>query len=50
MQKAGIPKLMRCLQCGNKVIIRRVKNKKKGHVKPLWCYVCKERTKHLELN
>jgi len=40
-----------CLQCGNVTSIfrRNCKGKKLGHIKPLWCYKCKDVTNHYEV-
>ncbi|MBQ4263130.1 MAG: hypothetical protein IJB83_02660 [Bacilli bacterium] len=42
--------MLKCLKCANVQTIRRRKSrlKKDGHIKHLWCWKCKERTKHLE--
>ena len=41
-----------CPQCGNLTTIQRKigKAKKVGHIKDLYCYVCKEVTKQYEIN
>lgn len=51
--RSGIPttaKRLRC-GCGNIQIIHRRKDRDKraGHCKPLWCFKCEKRTKHVEL-
>lgn len=40
-----------CPKCGNIQIIFRkiVRRKKYGHIKDLWCFKCKEVTKHIEI-
>ena len=40
-----------CLNCGNIDIIQRLYYHKKsiGHIKDLWCYKCKEKTKNYEI-
>ena len=40
-----------CLQCGNIVVIHRIISHKRcvGHIKDLWCYKCKDTTKHYEI-
>lgn len=39
-----------CQQCGSKFPIPRIKKQReKGHVKTLYCVVCKERTYHVEV-
>lgn len=39
-----------CLNCGNIDTIQRVKcSKGFGHIKDLWCYKCKNVTKHYEI-
>lgn len=42
---------LRCPKCKNKQSInrRRCLLKKAGHIKTLWCPICKKRTKHIEL-
>lgn len=39
-----------CPKCGNENHIQRRKKllKSNGHIKDLWCHVCKETTKHVE--
>lgn len=39
-----------CKKCSNKVSIFRLSSKQKqqNHIKTLYCYKCKERTKHKE--
>ena len=39
-----------CTNCGNTYFLGRDKGKqrKNGHIKDLWCPVCKEVTKHIE--
>lgn len=45
-------KELKCGICGNKQIIPRRKNKNRsiGHIKHLWCYICKDLTAHCEIN
>jgi len=44
---------LQCPCCNTVVPIRRKKHpaklKAKGHIKDLWCYVCKAETKHVEV-
>ena len=46
-----IETFLECEICGNKTSIQRrmANQKKKGHIKHLYCYKCKERTPHIEL-
>jgi hypothetical protein len=39
-----------CTECGTRFTIYRRKDRLKeaGHIKHLYCYVCKARTKHIE--
>lgn len=47
-----ILKELRCEECGNKQIISRKENKNKsfGHIKHIWCHLCKEITPHKEID
>ena len=44
-------RVFKCTGCGSKALApkRRAKTRK-GHIKPLWCYRCKKRTLHRQLN
>lgn len=46
-----VQKTLECADCGTKQKIWRKKNKNQpsGHIKHLYCCVCKKRTEHLEL-
>lgn len=46
-----VGKELKCLECGAKDTIQRPqhRNKKAGHIKTLWCIICKKRTHHKEL-
>ena len=41
-----------CPKCKNVQYINRrtCKLKRYGHIKPLWCYKCKKRTRHIEID
>lgn len=41
-----------CEACGHIFLIPRrgMRNKKAGHRKKLWCFVCRKRTTHVELH
>lgn len=43
---------LRCSGCNNITSIQRIKGRarKSGHEKHLWCFRCKDRTKHIEIN
>lgn len=45
-------KKLECTECKNIQTIRRLasKNKKVGHIKDLWCIMCKKVTPHKELS
>jgi hypothetical protein len=45
-------KRLRCKRCGVVCRIWRQpsRNKPAGHIKSLWCYRCKQRVPHVELN
>ena len=45
-------KRMRCTSCGNEIVIFRktTSNRKKGHLKFLYCYICKRDVNHREMN
>ena len=42
---------LRCLNCGTIQTIQRIRGRerKKGHVKHLWCIACKDRMPHEEM-
>jgi hypothetical protein len=50
--KRTVRKYLRCIECGEVfVIYRRIgHNRKKNHIKNLYCYKCKKVTQHRELN
>jgi hypothetical protein len=39
-----------CEKCGftQSISRKRSKQRPRGHIKDIWCYKCKERTKHVE--
>lgn len=41
---------LRCQACGSRYVVYRKKGRlrPRGHIKHLWCIVCKERTPHIE--
>ncbi len=47
-----IQKSLKCRPCKNVQIIYRVRgnNRKRGHIKTIYCYKCKKKTPHIELN
>lgn len=49
--KMFVGKRLRCLQCENVQTIyrRKCKNRSAGHIKHLYCVVCKSRVGHIEL-
>lgn len=44
-------RLMRCEQCGVVVTVTKKPNRKTpvGHVKHMYCYKCRQRTKHIQI-
>lgn len=46
-----VAKEIMCLDCETVQIIHRLKgrNRKRGHIKHIWCFVCKGRKPHQEL-
>ena len=50
MKKAVMRKYLRCSECDAVMPIYRRKssNRPNGHIKDLWCYKCKNETKHVE--
>lgn len=47
---AVIQKKLRCPECGNVAIIHRRENRNRpnGHIKHMWCFICKKVTGHVE--
>lgn len=47
---ATIEKTLQCSECKEIHTIhrRRCRNRKKGHIKDIWCYKCEKMTKHIE--
>lgn len=37
-----------CLQCKSVTPLARYGHRERGHIKDIWCYKCKDVTKHLE--
>ena len=50
MKRAAVITELECENCGAIIPISRKcsKQKKDGHYKHIWCYKCKEETRHVE--
>jgi len=46
-----VPTLLLCSHCGSKMVIHRLVSrlKKTNHIKDMYCYVCKQKRKFVEI-